>query len=57
MQSGRAATVRQAQLRYEAMTGSQAQKLRGKEMSDALNVAMGDDEDGDDVFAMLELTV
>ena len=57
MQSGRAATVRQAQLRYEAMTGSQAQKQRGKEMSDALNIAMGEDEDGDDVFAMLELTV
>ena len=55
LQTGRAATVRQAKLRYEGMTGSAAQQQRGKEMADALAAAAGDDEDDDDVFAMLEL--
>ena len=55
LQTGRAATVRQAQLRYEGMTGSAAQRQRGQEMAGALAAATGDDEDPDDVFAMLEL--
>jgi hypothetical protein len=48
LESGRADTLRGATLRYEAMG-------KGKETAEALTAAAGDDEDGDDVFVMLEL--
>jgi hypothetical protein len=48
LESGRAETLRGASLRYEAMG-------KGKETAEALTAAAGDDEDGDDVFVMLEL--
>ena len=57
LQTGRSATLRQAILRYEAITGSSEQKQRGQELASAIAAAAGDDEDEDDVFVMLELTI
>ena len=57
LQTGRSATLRQAILRYEAITGSSVQKQRGQELATALAAAAGTDEDEDDVFVMLELMI